>query len=82
LSISAEKTEYHEQLHEEHREKIGFLSSTKMDIYDRQTLDAVIRINISADRIDITTGKEINISGFSVMVDNDVKAITGVRLEL
>lgn len=71
VNISGE-TEYHEQLHEEHREKVGFLSSTKTDIYDRQTLDAVIGSNISADSINITTNKDINVSGSSVVADNDV----------
>ncbi|GEM_PF-194323 len=71
VDISGE-TEYHEQLHEEHREKVGFLSSTKTDIYDRQTLDAVIGSNISANSIAITTDKDINIAGSSVVADNDI----------
>ncbi|MEL7636062.1 MULTISPECIES: hemagglutinin repeat-containing protein [Sporomusa] len=72
VSISGE-TEYHERLHEEHREKVGFLSSTKTDIYDRQTLEAVAGSSISGDSVDITaTGKDITISGSSVVADNDV----------
>ncbi|SCM83023.1 Filamentous hemagglutinin family N-terminal domain protein [uncultured Sporomusa sp.] len=72
VSISGE-TEYHERLHEEHREKAGFLSSTKTDIYDRQTLEGVAGSSISGDSVDITdTGKDITISGSSVVADNDV----------
>jgi len=72
VSISGE-TEYHERLHEEHREDVGFLSSKKTDIYDHQTLEGVVGSSISGDSVDITaTGKDITISGSSVVADNDV----------
>jgi len=72
VTISGEN-EYHERLHEEHREKVGFLSSTKTDIYDRQTLEGVVGSNISGNIAAITaTGKDITISGSGVVADKDV----------
>jgi filamentous hemagglutinin family protein len=72
VTISGE-TEYHERLHEEHREKVGFLSSKKTDIYDRQTLEGVVGSSISGNSAAIAaTGKDLTISGSSVVADKDV----------
>ncbi|MGL5515140.1 MAG: hemagglutinin repeat-containing protein, partial [Sporomusa sp.] len=72
VSIRGE-TQYHERLQEEHREDVGFLSSKKTDIYDRQTLEGVVGSSVSGDGVAITaTGRDITVTGSSVVADQDV----------
>ena len=53
-------TEHHESIKEEHKKKIGFLSSKTTDIYDAKAADYNVGCNISGGSVDLTTGKDTN----------------------
>lgn len=65
-------TEHHESIFEEHKKKIGFLSSKTTDIYDAKAADYNVGSNISGDSVDLTSGKDTNITASNVVADNDV----------
>ncbi|SHI83662.1 two-partner secretion domain-containing protein [Propionispora hippei] len=73
------ETERHESLHEEHREKTGFLSSTKTDIYDYQSQDKVKGSSLSGHELAVTANQNVTVQGSSAVADQDVtlKATTG-----
>ncbi|SEP27465.1 two-partner secretion domain-containing protein [Propionispora vibrioides] len=73
------ETERHESLHEEHREKTGFLSSTKTDIYDYQSQDKVKGSSLSGHELAVTANENVTVQGSSAVADQDVtlKATTG-----
>ncbi len=81
VNVSNE-TEHHESLHEEHREKTGFLSSTKTDIYDYQAKDTVVGSNISGNQINADATKDINIKGSTAVADQDVNLKAGGNINI
>lgn len=70
-------TEHHESIFEEHKKKIGFLSSKTTDIYDAKAADYNVGSNISGDSVDLTSGKDTNITASNVVADNDVNIKAG-----
>ena len=60
-------TEHHESIFEEHKKKIGFLSSKTTDIYDAKAADYNVGSNISGDSVDLTSGKDTNITASNVV---------------
>ena len=76
------ENEYHEKLHESHEKSSGFLSSKTTDIYDYSNVNGVVSSNVSAGRVDIQSGKDINVKGSNVVADNDVSIKTGGNLNI
>ena len=76
------ENEYHEKLHESHEKSSGFLSSKTTDIYDYSNVNGVVSSNVSAGRVDIQSGKDINVKGSNVVADNDVNVKTGGNLKI
>ena len=70
-------TEHHESIFEEHKKKIGFLSSKTTDIYDAKAADYNVGSNISGDSVDLTSGKDTNITASNVVADNDINIQAG-----
>lgn len=70
-------TEHHESIFEEHKKKIGFLSSKTTDIYDAKAADYNVGSNISGDSVDLTSGKDTNITASNVVADNDINIKAG-----
>ena len=78
----ANETEYHERLHEEHNKVSGLLSSKTTDIYDYSKQNTVVSSNVSAGSVDIQSGKDTNVKGSNVVVDNDVSVKAGGNLNI
>ena len=76
------ETEYHERLHEYHSKVSGALSSKTTDIYDYSNQNTVIGSSLSADEIAISSKKNTNITGSSVVADNDVSIKAGGDLNI
>ena len=70
-------TEHHESIFEEHKKKIGFLSSKTTDIYDAKAADYNVGSNISGDSVDLTSGKDTKITASNVVADNDINIKAG-----
>ena len=75
-------TEHHESIFEEHKKKIGFLSSKTTDIYDAKAADYNVGSNISGDSVDLTSGKDTNITASNVVADNDVNITAGGNVNI
>jgi len=78
----ANETERHESLHEEHREKTGFFSSTKTDIYDHKINDAVVGSAISGGQIQGKAEQDLTVTGSSVIADGKVQLEAGKNLKI
>lgn len=70
-------TEHHESIFEEHKKKIGFLSSKTTDIYDAKAADHNVGSNISGGAVDVNAGSNVNINASSIVGDNDVDIKAG-----
>ena len=75
-------TEHHESIFEEHKKKIGFLSSKTTDIYDAKAADYNIGSNISGGTVDLTSGKNTTITASNVVADNDVNITAGGNVNI
>ena len=75
-------TEHHESIFEEHKKKIGFLSSKTTDIYDAKAAEYNVGSNISGDSVDLTSGKDTNITASNVVADNDVNITAGGNVNI
>ena len=75
-------TEHHESIFEEHKKKIGFLSSKTTDIYDAKAADYNVGSNISGDSVDLTSGEDTNITASNVVADNDVNITAGGNVNI
>lgn len=78
----ANETEHHESLHEEHREKTGFFSSTKTDIYDHKINDTVVGSEISGGQIQGKAEQDLTVTGSSVIADGKVQLEAGKNLKI
>ena len=78
----ANKTEYHERLHEYHSKVSGVLSSKTTDIYDYSRQNTVVGSNVSAGELAISSKKDTNITGSNVVADNDINVKTGGNLNI
>ena len=70
-------TEHHESIFEEHKKKVGFLSSKTTDIYDAKAADYNVGSNISGGAVDVNAGSNVNINASSIVGDNDVDIKAG-----
>ena len=77
----ANETEYHERLHEEHNKVSGILSSKTTDIYDYSKQNTVVGSSISAGELAISSKKDTNITGSTVVADNGVSIKAGGQAE-
>ena len=76
------ETEYHEKLHEEHRKKVGVLSSTTTKIYDYQNINQVKESYVNGNEVEIQTGKDTNITASIVAADKEINVKAGENINI
>lgn len=65
-------TERHESVVDTHTESGGFLSSKTTDTHDRLVVNQVVGSNVSGDKVNVQSGKDLTVKGSGVVATNDV----------